>query len=76
MYRAALALKVKELGAAHPDVGITLNNLGILLANEGRIAEAEVCCERGWRLLRKSLGRNHPNSRAVRKNLERLRRGL
>ena len=32
----ALAMKIKTLGAGHPDVAVTMNNLGMLLAEQGR----------------------------------------
>ena len=75
MYRLALAMKVKTLGARHPDVAVTLSNLGMLLAKEGRVVEAQRYFEKAWQLVSKTLGRAHPNARAIRKNLDGLRRG-
>ena len=40
LFRRALALKEKLLGADHPDVAVTLNNLGLLLKKQGKLAEA------------------------------------
>ena len=64
---------IERLGKAHPDVAVTMNNLGMLLAEQGRVGEARRRFERAWKLLRKRLGPNHPNTLAVRKNLERLK---
>jgi Flp pilus assembly protein TadD len=71
----ALAMKVKTLGARHPDVAVTMSNLGMLLAKEGRVVEARRYFEKAWQLVSKTLGRAHPNARAIRKNLDGLRRG-
>jgi Tfp pilus assembly protein PilF len=46
MYKRALAGKEKALGAEHTSTLITVNNLGALYADQGRLAEAEAMHER------------------------------
>ena len=41
LFRESLELRRKALGAEHPDVGTSLNNLGVLLQDQGRLDEAE-----------------------------------
>jgi kinesin light chain len=41
-----LAIREKALGASHPDVGQTLNNLANLYRDQGKYIEAEELCKR------------------------------
>jgi hypothetical protein len=73
-YGAALEMKRRELGSSHPDVGITLNNLGMLYGSQRKTAAALECFQMAVRILNQSLGGSHPNTRGVRGNLKRLGR--
>jgi tetratricopeptide (TPR) repeat protein len=46
VYRRALVLKEKLLGANHPDVALTLNNLAVLCKQEGRYDKAAALYQR------------------------------
>jgi tetratricopeptide (TPR) repeat protein len=66
-------MKRRELGVAHPDLGITINNLGILYESEGRKRDAELHFNQALKLFETSLGKSHPNTRAVRNNLKKIK---
>jgi len=68
-YRRALAIKEKLLGAASPDVALTRNNLGKLLTNMGRSAEAVPLLEAAVVALETRLPPGHPHLSAARENL-------
>lgn len=59
LYRRALAIQEKILGAYHPSVAATLNNLAVLLAGRGRFGEAEPLHGRALEIAEKSLGPAH-----------------
>ena len=40
LYREALAVRRRVLGDAHPDTLISMNNLGVLLQDQGELEEA------------------------------------
>jgi len=48
------------LGPEHPDVASTLNNLAILLVEEGEPQEARLLHERALRIREKAFGPDHP----------------
>jgi serine/threonine protein kinase/tetratricopeptide (TPR) repeat protein len=56
----ALALKEKALGADHPDVAISEENLAISLQESGRLDEALTHMERAIAVLTRGLGAGHP----------------
>ena len=58
--KRALALREKELGPDHPDVGTALNNLALLLQAQARYGEAEPLCKRSLALYEKALGPDDP----------------
>ncbi|HET6150326.1 MAG TPA: serine/threonine-protein kinase [Polyangia bacterium] len=58
--RRALELKERLLGPDHPDVGLSLGNIGNVLAKLGRVSEALELSERGLRIKEKALGADHP----------------
>ena len=45
MYKRALQGKEKALGAEYTSTLDTVNNLGILYMNQGKLTEAEKICE-------------------------------
>jgi hypothetical protein len=63
----------RELGATHPDLAITINDLGILHESEGRKQDAELSFDQALKLFETSLGKSHPNTRAVRNNLKKTK---
>jgi len=58
--RRALALREKALGPDHPDVALSLANLGLLYDRQGRYADAEPLYQRSLAIREKALGRDHP----------------
>jgi hypothetical protein len=49
-----------------------MNNLGSVLQDQGDLAGARAHYERALAISRQFLGKEHPTTRLVRKNLERL----
>ena len=60
-FEQVLALQQEHLGAEHPDVASTLNNLGIVLTNLLRYEEAVSRYDQSLRLHEKLEGLDHPN---------------
>ena len=56
------SLKILEQhhGAEHPQVAITLNNLGLAYAQQGDRQKGKELCEHALILLTRSLGQDHP----------------
>lgn len=65
LYRRALSVQETSLGAEHPSIGATLNNLGALLDQRGRHTEAEPLQRRALAVLEKGLGPLHPDTAAT-----------
>ena len=59
LYKRTLAIREKALGPDHPDVGTSLNYLGLLYNNQGRYAEAEPLYKRSLSIRDKALGPGH-----------------
>lgn len=66
-------MKQKLLGAAHPDVGLTLAILAVIQKSGGRVVEADSCCRRALAILEESLGSAHPRTVVCRDNYVKLR---
>jgi hypothetical protein len=49
-----------------------LNNLAVVLLNQGNLEEATACCERALKIFKKFLGDDHPKTRLVQNNLDAL----
>lgn len=64
-YQQSLRINEKALGAEHPDVVTSLNNLATLYAYQGRYAELY---KRALSILEKQLGPEHPNVAIVQEN--------
>ena len=60
LYRRALEIREKTLGADHPNVALCLNNLAALYYAHGRYAEAEALLRRVLTIFEKELGSAHP----------------
>ncbi len=59
----------KALGANHPDVAQSLNNLAALHENQGRYAEAEPLYKRALAIQEETLGPDHPHVAILLSNL-------
>ena len=73
MYERALGIYEAQLGADHPDMAQSLNNLAGLYASQGRYGEAEPLYARALGIMRARLGGNHPNTQMVAMSLAGLR---
>jgi tetratricopeptide (TPR) repeat protein len=60
--RRAVAAKEKALGPDDPDLGLSLGNVGIYLAQVGDLAPAVDYAERAVRIIEGSLGPDHPHT--------------
>jgi len=67
--KAALAMKRRELGEDHPDFAITMNNLAMLYASLGSREDAQVCFKKAIKLLDDALGKSHPTTLTVKRNV-------
>jgi tetratricopeptide (TPR) repeat protein len=71
-YERALAIYEKALGPDHPDTANSLNNLGLLLQEQGDLAGARPHYECALAISEKALGPDHPKTRIGRDNLSSL----
>jgi tetratricopeptide (TPR) repeat protein len=62
------SLRERQLGAAHPHVATSLNNLANLYRSQGRYADAEPLYLRALAILFHSLGTDHPNTQTIGQN--------
>ncbi|HEY6616654.1 MAG TPA: tetratricopeptide repeat protein, partial [Vicinamibacterales bacterium] len=58
--RQAAALQERQIGAGHPDLANTLNNLGIVYEHLGKPPEAEECYRRAYGIASTALPPDHP----------------
>lgn len=58
--REGVAIRERELPAAHPDLAATLDNLGVVLSSKGRYGEAAAVLRRALEIRRKSYAQPHP----------------
>jgi tetratricopeptide (TPR) repeat protein len=68
----ALAVRGKQYGPEHHETATSLNNLALLLRDQGALAEARPLYERALAICEASLGPEHPSTRIVRRNWQRL----
>ena len=61
LYKRALAISEKALGANHPAVAQTLNNLACVYGDQGKYSEAEGLYKRALAIREQALGANHPD---------------
>jgi tetratricopeptide (TPR) repeat protein len=73
MYTRALAGFEKALGAEHTDTLMTVNNLGTLYSNQGKLAEAEQMYKRALAGYEKALGLEHKSTIRLAQRLSTLR---
>jgi tetratricopeptide (TPR) repeat protein len=72
----SLEILERQLGADHPDVANSLNNLAELYRAQGKYSEAEPLYVRAIQILEKALGSDHPNTVTVRQNYETMRENM
>jgi tetratricopeptide (TPR) repeat protein len=60
-YERALAISEGQLGPDHPEVAVSLLNLGGLLADQGDLKRARKVYERALSILEERLGPEHPD---------------
>jgi len=61
LFKRALAIREKVLGADHRDVAISLNNLAVLYQRQGRHTDLEPLHKRALAIFEKALGAEHPD---------------
>ena len=76
LYRRALAIREKALGAEHPDVAIAFNNLATLYRAQGKYAQAEPLYRRSLAIKEKALGPEHPSVATTLENYAALLRKM
>ena len=74
LYERALAISEKALGPEHPYTATSLNNLAVLLRDQGDLAGARPLFERALAIHEKALGPEHPDTAASLNNLAGLLR--
>ena len=72
LYRQALAIRQKVLGPEHSDTATSLNNLAVLLRDQGRLAEAELLYRQALAICQKVLGPEHSDTATSLANLASL----
>ena len=72
LYVRSLAICEQQLGANHPNVASSLNNLAGLYKAQGRYSEAEPLYVRSLSIYEQQLGADHPNVASSLNNLARL----
>ena len=60
---------------SHPNVATSLNNLAALYYKQGKYAKAPPVYQHALTIWRKALGPDHPDTKLVRSNLDKLRTG-
>jgi tetratricopeptide (TPR) repeat protein len=69
LYERALAIAEKALGPEHPDTALSLNNLALLLKDQGDLAGARPLNERALAIYEKARGPEHPHTALSLNNL-------
>ena len=72
LYQGALRIREQQLGAEHPDVSSTLNNLAELYHEQGKYAEAEPLYQRALHIREQQLGPEHPETAEIIHDLARF----
>ena len=72
LHKRALAIYEKALGAGHPYIARSLNNLAALYDSQGRYEEAEPLLKRSLAIYEKALGAGHPFTATSLNNLAAL----
>ena len=69
LYERSLRIAEKALGKDHPDVATSVNNLGVLARDTGRLDEARALFRRSLALCEKAMGPDHPDVAVTLANL-------
>jgi len=69
LYKRALSIQEKVLGAEHPDTAMSLNNLAELLNDQGKYEEAEPLYRRALSIQEKVMRAEHPDTATSLDNL-------
>jgi Tfp pilus assembly protein PilF len=72
LFERALAIREKALGPEHPDTTTSLNNLAVLLQDQGDPARARPLYERTLAIRERALGPEHPDTGMTLNNLAHL----
>ena len=64
-YEKSLAISIKKLGAEHPDVGMSYNNIAFAYYNKGDKEKAMGYLLKAKAIYLKKLGGQHPQTKAV-----------
>jgi len=73
-FQTCLKETESRLGADHPDVAVSLNNLALLYDSQGKYSEAEPLYRRSLSIKEKQLGTDHPSVATSLNNLAELYR--
>jgi hypothetical protein len=74
LFRKALAARERALRPEYPDTAMSLNNLALLLKDQGDLAGARLLYECSLRICEEALGPEHPDIATCLNNLASLRR--
>ena len=69
LYERALSLKERTFGKDHPETALSLNDLALLLQDQGDLAGARQLHERALAIREKALGQDHPDTAESLNNL-------
>jgi tetratricopeptide (TPR) repeat protein len=69
LYQRALALKERTFGNDHPETALSLNDLALLLQDQGDLAGARQLQERALAIREQTRGRDHPDTAESLNNL-------
>ena len=76
LYRRALEIWEKALGPKHPSMAQGLNNLAVLLDDQGRYRQAEPLYRRALAIRERALGPRHPDVAVSRKRYTQILRKI
>ena len=72
LHERALEINERALGPEHPDTAKSLNNLALLLKDQGELTGARLLYERALEINERALGLEHPETATSLNNLARL----
>ena len=73
LLRESLAIRVARLGDGHPDVAVTLRELGTLVRHNGRLRESDSLLVESHRRALDRLGADHPDTRRIEEEIRRTK---
>jgi tetratricopeptide (TPR) repeat protein len=72
LYRRALEIRQRMLGADHPDTATSYNNVASNLDDQGKYEEAEPLYRRALEIFKATLPPTHPHIETVQTSLQQL----